>query len=258
MKRLLYTGTGLSGRTTSLLDVSRVVKPLFDPMKRQPGGWMCEYHQEGGVLTLEFAVSTWRSLLTKDVAESVDDERFAPEIAFLRIIDGIVFVVDSQRALLPSAKELLDRTIRDLTFLGREINHVPMVFQLNKRDLPTAATIERLRQVFRWPVVDYVETVATKHVGTVEALHRVIRLMNATAPCKIPRHDRRSPDPSARALRCFRSSSKEDNSGLLPDVTTMKRLNKFGRKRKTVTAPTHARCRCNPTGACFGTPGHLS
>ena len=66
-----------------------------------------------------------------------------------------------------SARELLERTISDLKFLGRDPARIPMVFQLNKRDLPAAEPVARLKQLFQWQIADHVEIIAPKDIGTV-------------------------------------------------------------------------------------------
>jgi len=93
----------------------------------------------------------------------------------LRGADGIVFVVDSQRESffdnVASAENLDD----NLRLQGRDPKSLPLVVQLNKRDLPNAATVEQLRLALEIPdTAHVVEAVATTGMGVYETLKDIV------------------------------------------------------------------------------------
>lgn len=62
----------------------------------------------------------------------------------LKGADGVVFVADSQRDMLPANLESLANLRENLTEQGKNIDDIPMVIQYNKRDLPSAMPLEEL------------------------------------------------------------------------------------------------------------------
>lgn len=63
----------------------------------------------------------------------------------LKGVDGIVFVVDSQRERMDANKQALQKLEEYLDDHGYDIKTVPMVFVYNKRDLKNIFSIEELR-----------------------------------------------------------------------------------------------------------------
>src|SRR5438067_12099926 len=76
-------------------------------------------------------------------------------------VDGIVFVADSQRPMLEANAESF-RNLRDnLREIGLDLDEIPLVVQLNKRDLPTISTVdEMLNAIDSVRRFDHVESVA--------------------------------------------------------------------------------------------------
>ncbi len=98
-------------------------------------------------------------------------------MVLLRGVDGIVFVADSR---LGSLQENLDSwlQIRDLlTIEGYNFSSIPRVIQYNKRDHEEAITIEALRQELNPTGIHDIEAIATKHVGTMETVHKISSLI---------------------------------------------------------------------------------
>jgi hypothetical protein len=73
------------------------------------------------------------------------------------------------------------RRIRvDLLEVGRDPDAVPLVFQLNKRDLPNILSVAEMTSVLTWGRCDYEETVATQGLGVPRALDRLLDLIAST------------------------------------------------------------------------------
>ena len=62
----------------------------------------------------------------------------------LRHVDGIVFVVDSQPSRLEENVESIRNLETNLMMQGDDPDRMPLVVQYNKRDLPTAVSIEEM------------------------------------------------------------------------------------------------------------------
>src|SRR5437867_7794352 len=54
----------------------------------------------------------------------------------LKGVDGIVFVADSQKAMLDANTESFHNLRQNLSELGLNLDDIPLIMQLNKRDLP--------------------------------------------------------------------------------------------------------------------------
>jgi hypothetical protein len=104
-------------------------------------------------------------------------QRYEREFRFLEKVNGIIFVADSQDALAERNVAFLERTRSDLLELGRESRDVPVVFQLNKRDLLNLRPVATLKDDLKWPCCDYLESVATTEVGIAAALDHLLDLL---------------------------------------------------------------------------------
>ncbi|MCS6838597.1 MAG: ADP-ribosylation factor-like protein [Bdellovibrionaceae bacterium] len=91
----------------------------------------------------------------------------------LKGLDGVIFIADSQIERLEENLEALRNLETNLKAQGYDIRDVPMVIQYNKRDLPNAAPIPKLREALnRYGVTDF-EAVASEGKGVMETLKYV-------------------------------------------------------------------------------------
>ena len=93
--------------------------------------------------------------------------------AVLTGADGLVFVADSHPARERANRDALDDLDAQLESLGMSAAHaarIPRVFQYNKRDLPAALPIERLRAMLNPGAAPEVEAVASEGRGVGETL----------------------------------------------------------------------------------------
>ena len=94
----------------------------------------------------------------------------------LRNVDGIVFVVDSQRARIEENTESIANLAQNLRLQGDDPDAMPLVVQYNKRDLPDVATPDEIRAALRVPAwVPQVEASATLGTGVFETLKAATR-----------------------------------------------------------------------------------
>jgi len=172
--KLVYYGCGFGGKTTNLEYIHRTSRPdlrgkllslrsdtertlFFDLLPMHLGtfkGYSIRLH-----------------LCTVPGQAAFDRTRRL----ILRGADGIVFVVDSQRETFFDNVNSAENLERNLRLQGLEPKSLPLVVQLNKRDLPDAATVEQLRLALEIPDdVQVFEAVATEGTGVYETLKEIV------------------------------------------------------------------------------------
>jgi hypothetical protein len=60
----------------------------------------------------------------------------------LRVVDGLVFIVDSDPRRWEANNQAWRNLLATLQDNGRDLAEIPLVFQYNKRDLPDAVPLE--------------------------------------------------------------------------------------------------------------------
>lgn len=94
----------------------------------------------------------------------------------LRNVDGVVFVVDSQRARFEDNEQSIANLYANLRRQHDDPDTLPLVVQYNKRDLPGVASIRELREHLRVPSeVSEVEAIATRGIGVLETMKIILR-----------------------------------------------------------------------------------
>ena len=107
----------------------------------------------------------------------------------LRNVDGIVFVVDSQRERMEANHESIRNLWDNLRLQGDDPDRMPTVVQYNKRDLPGATPIDELRSELAIPEgTPEFEAEAVRGVGVFETLKGITRecLKLIPDPSKLP------------------------------------------------------------------------
>jgi signal recognition particle receptor subunit beta len=88
----------------------------------------------------------------------------------LKGVDGVVFVVDSQRAMLQATLDSFRNLEENLSEMGLAVDSLPLVLQYNKRDLADIYSVEELNQAINrhgWP---WYESSAVSGQGVFETL----------------------------------------------------------------------------------------
>ncbi|MFI5180594.1 MAG: ADP-ribosylation factor-like protein [Thermoanaerobaculia bacterium] len=94
----------------------------------------------------------------------------------LRGVDGIVFVVDSQPAMLSHDLESFQNLRENLREEKIALESLPVVIQYNKRDLPASLPVAALQESLGFAAYPFVEASATQGTGIVETFHLVSKL----------------------------------------------------------------------------------
>lgn len=169
--KIVYYGPGMSGKTTNLI---RVHEHLPEGRK---GDLVSLATEEERTLFFDFMpldLGTVGGFKTRFHLYTVPGQHFynAARKLILRGVDGIVFVADSAPHRLRANAEALRNLRENLSEYGLAVDAVPLVLQLNKRDLADALPAEMLRRVLDPEgVLETYEAAAMRFEGVLEPLH---------------------------------------------------------------------------------------
>jgi signal recognition particle receptor subunit beta len=130
----------------------------------------------------------------------------------LKGVDGIVFVADSQMPMLDANVESLKNLRENLAEIGVNLDELPLVLQLNKRDLPNVAPVEMMLEALDPERrLEYAEAIATTGVGVFETLKQISKLTLRTLRRRMTGDEpSRAPSPPSRTSAQFRV--RDENS----------------------------------------------
>ena len=95
----------------------------------------------------------------------------------LKGVDGLIFVADSQRDRAEANIEAMHNLYENIEGYGYDLSKIPFAIQYNKRDMPTAMTVEEIRsQINPMGVPDF-EGVAIEGKGVFETLKAVSKMV---------------------------------------------------------------------------------
>jgi signal recognition particle receptor subunit beta len=172
--KIVYYGPGLCGKTTNLQYVYKKTNP----------------DRKGKLISL--ATETERTLFFDFLPLALGDikgfkVRFhlytvpgqvyyaASRKLILKGVDGVVFVADSQVERTDANVESLEDLKENLEEHGFDMNKIPFILQLNKRDLPSVIPVDELNMLLNTRNVPTFEAVATNGTGVFETLKEVAR-----------------------------------------------------------------------------------
>ena len=148
--KIVYYGPGLCGKTTNL-------QYIYGHTAENSRGEMVSLETKADrtlffdLLPLE--VGTIAGFKTKIQLYTVPGQVFynTTRKLVLKGVDGIVFVADSQRPMLPSNVESIANLETNLAELGIAMDGIPLVLQYNKRDLNDVCSVEELDLAINQP-----------------------------------------------------------------------------------------------------------
>lgn len=194
--KIVYYGPGLCGKTTNLHHVYAKTSP-------QSRGEMVSLETETDRTLffdlLPIDVGVIGGFKTRLQLYTVPGQVFynTTRKLVLKGVDGIVFVADSQVAMLEANVESFINLRENLAEIGTNIDEIPLVIQLNKRDLPNIHPVERIVEALDPEGrAEHVEAVAATGVGVFETLKAISKLTLRTlrrrmtgeqTPVQIPR-----------------------------------------------------------------------
>jgi signal recognition particle receptor subunit beta len=190
--KVVYYGPGMSGKTTSL-------RHVYGAVREQSRGELISLSTEGDrTLFFDFLpvkIEHVRGLKIRLQLYTVPGQVFydATRKLVLNGADGVVFVADSQPAARDSNLESMENLAVNLAELGMEVDRFPLVVQYNKRDLPGAMPVARMRSDLNARGVPEFETMASRGDNVMAALKEITRLVIAGLKARQPQ---RAPAPA--------------------------------------------------------------
>jgi signal recognition particle receptor subunit beta len=206
--KIVYYGPGLSGKTTNLRYIYFKLEPAYR------GELVClETETER---TFFFDLLPIKAGLIKDFKVhfqllTVPGQVFyeASRKSVLKGADGIVFVADSQLPLLDANLESFEGLRRNCLENNIDLNHVPLVFQYNKRDLPNLIPVETLNRLLNQRNAPYIEAEAINGRGVLETLKEIARLTVPVVKARIFGEEIRVAERTATPAQAVTLSSAE-------------------------------------------------
>jgi signal recognition particle receptor subunit beta len=177
--KIVYYGPGLCGKTTN-------IKFIYSGTNPDARGKLIslETKQERTLFFdfLPLSLPAIRGFKTRLHLYSVPGQLFysASRKLIMKGADGVVFVADSQRARKEANIISMEDMKENLQSYDIDIDRIPYVIQYNKRDLPTAMSLEELQQDLN-PDAKYPEfeacAVAPDGPGVFDTLKAVVKMI---------------------------------------------------------------------------------
>ena len=170
--KVVYYGAGLCGKTTNLQWIHEKL-----PIKNK-GKMLSLATETDRTLFFDFLpieLGSIRGMKTRIQLYTVPGQVFynATRRMVLKGADCVVFVCDSQEAMLDANLESFENLRQNLEANEIDADEIPMVIQYNKRDLPNALPVEILNERLNPRGLPFYEAVAVKGQGVEETLKGV-------------------------------------------------------------------------------------
>jgi small GTP-binding protein len=184
--KLVYYGPGLCGKTTNLEHIHG------NPKLSGKGKMISMSTETDRTLFFDFLpmdLGTVAGFRIRVQLYTVPGQVFydATRRLVLKGADGVVFVVDSQKALLDASLESFQNLRDNLVINQIDPEKIPIILQYNKRDLPDVLPVEELDAHFnpegkhsRFPAV------AVRGDGVLATLQRAVQVMIASLAHRFP------------------------------------------------------------------------
>jgi len=174
--KVVYYGAGLCGKTTNLQWIHEQL-----PIKNK-GKMLSLATEADRTLFFDFLpieLGTIRGMKTRVQLYTVPGQVFynATRRMVLKGADCVVFVADSQDAMIEANADAMKNLRENLVANELDPDTIPLVIQYNKRDLPNAAPLADLNKVLNTRGVPFVEASAKSGKGVEETLKVATQLV---------------------------------------------------------------------------------
>jgi mutual gliding-motility protein MglA len=176
--KIVYYGCSLGGKTTNLIYVHNRVPPA------NKGKLISLATETDRTLFFDFLpleLGEVRGFKTRFHLYTVPGQIHydASRKLILRGVEGIVFVVDSQKERFEENIESFENMKINLSKYGYTLSSIPYVVQYNKRDLPNIMTVEELEKHINPFKVPSFESIAADGVGVFDTLKAITKMVIA-------------------------------------------------------------------------------
>lgn len=199
--KIIYYGSGLSGKTTNLQVIYKNIMPEF---RSKLTSLATENERTIFFDFLPLDLGKIKGFKIKLQLYTVPGQIYynATRKLVLRGVDGIVFVADSGSDKMEENIESFDNLEENLVIYKYKREKIPMIIQYNKRDLANALSIEEMQARINRYNLPWTEAVANKGIGVFDTLKliskNVIDDINKNYPLngrKRPSHINATPEP---------------------------------------------------------------
>ena len=212
--KIVYYGPGLSGKTTNIEMVHKMLRP------EQKGRLISLPTETDRTLFFDFLpieLGQIKGFKVRFHLYTVPGQVFynATRRLVLQGVDGVVFVADSQREMINGGMESLKNLMDNLSSYGKKLEDLPFVLQYNKRDLRNAASVAELDAALNFLHVPTLESVARTGKGVTETLVGISRMVFANLrktllmPGEMAAHDDIGELADARIRKTFATQAAE-------------------------------------------------
>jgi len=202
--KIVYYGPGLCGKTTNLHYIYAKTSP-------QSRGEMVSLETETDRTLffdlLPIDVGVIGGFRTRLQLYTIPGQVFynTTRKLVLKGVDGLVFVADSQVAMQDANVESFYNLRENLGEIGLKIDDIPLVVQLNKRDLPNVASKDdMLARIDPDRKYDNIESIAATGVGVFETLKLISKLTLRTLRSRMTGDDAKTGPRVAAQVATFR------------------------------------------------------
>jgi signal recognition particle receptor subunit beta len=185
--KIVYYGPGLSGKTTNL----QFIHNQLDPSIR--GNLVSMPTQTDRTLFFDLlpvdlaTVNGWNIRLAIYTVPGQVEYNASRQL-ILKGADAIVFVADSDAARSADNIESRQNLVDNLSTYRMSLSDLPLILQYNKRDLPTAMSMERMEAELNTSNVPSFEAIASEGPGVLATLREVTKVLYARLSSLVARY----------------------------------------------------------------------
>jgi hypothetical protein len=234
--KIVYYGPGLSGKTTNIEMVHKMLRP------EQKGRLISLPTETDRTLFFDFLpieLGQIKGFKVRFHLYTVPGQVFynATRRLVLQGVDGVVFVADSQREMINGDMESLKNLMDNLSSYGKKLEDLPFVLQYNKRDLRNAASVAELNAALNFLHVPTFEAVAPTGKGVTETLVGISRMVFAhlrktlLMPGEMAAHDDLGDLADARIQKTFSMPASEP----LEEISDVEEIREEGEEISAAT-----------------------
>jgi hypothetical protein len=196
--KVVYYGPGLCGKTTNL-------HYIYQHTTQESRGEMVSLETETDRTLffdlLPIDVGSIAGFNTRIQLYTVPGQVFynTTRKLVLKGVDGVVFVADSQRAMLQANADSFRNLEDNLAEMGLSVDTLPLVLQFNKRDLADICTVDEMNAALNrhdWP---WFEASAVTGMGVFETLKGISKQTLLSLKKRLGRSEPSSPPPRPAA-----------------------------------------------------------
>ena len=174
--KIVYYGPGLCGKTTNIHLIYHRIAP------GQRGKLISLATETDRTLFFDFLpveLGTIKNYKVRFHLYTVPGQVFynATRKLVLKGADGVIFVADSQRAMLDANLESMTNLRDNFAEQGVNLSDFPMVIQYNKRDLPDILSTQELNAAMNPRKVPFYEAVAMNGEGVLRTFTAISKLV---------------------------------------------------------------------------------